>query len=146
MMLIFIKWMKYFSWNCCYNYTYNNYWLKRTFWKIEIVAKLTIKVWNIKAMFKCFLLGIECNINLILTFHLAEKLITAFIKRLFNVPGVCIRWRKISICRCKTLRTPGNALIVNLAISDTMMLMKTPLCIYNCFQKGPALGDVGNVN
>ncbi|XP_026496937.1 opsin, ultraviolet-sensitive-like isoform X1 [Vanessa tameamea] len=43
-------------------------------------------------------------------------------------------------CRCRTLRTPGNILVANLALSDFMMLAKTPIFIFNSFYLGPALG------
>ncbi|XP_045766084.1 opsin, ultraviolet-sensitive [Maniola jurtina] len=42
--------------------------------------------------------------------------------------------------RCRTLRTPGNILVANLALSDFLMLAKTPIFIFNSFNLGPALG------
>ncbi|XP_036337536.1 neuropeptide SIFamide receptor-like [Rhagoletis pomonella] len=45
--------------------------------------------------------------------------------------------------RCKSLRTPANTLVINLAVSDLLMLMKCPIAIYNNFKQGPALGDAG---
>nr|XP_036218947.1 neuropeptide SIFamide receptor [Bactrocera oleae]XP_036218953.1 neuropeptide SIFamide receptor [Bactrocera oleae] len=45
--------------------------------------------------------------------------------------------------RCKSLRTPANTLVINLAVSDLLMLMKCPIAIFNNFKQGPALGDVG---
>ncbi|CAG9769354.1 unnamed protein product [Ceutorhynchus assimilis] len=45
-------------------------------------------------------------------------------------------------CRSKSLRTPANMLIVNLAVSDFLMLLKMPVFIYNCFYHGPVLGDI----
>nr|QIC54075.1 opsin UV-like protein [Dendrolimus punctatus] len=45
--------------------------------------------------------------------------------------------------RCRTLRTPGNILVANLALSDFIMLAKTPVFIYNSFNLGPALGKTG---
>ncbi|XP_054732633.1 opsin, ultraviolet-sensitive [Anastrepha obliqua] len=45
--------------------------------------------------------------------------------------------------RCKSLRTPANILVINLAVSDLLMLSKCPIAIYNNFKQGPALGDVG---
>ncbi|VEN36409.1 unnamed protein product, partial [Callosobruchus maculatus] len=45
--------------------------------------------------------------------------------------------------RCKSLRTPANYLIVNLAITDGLMSLKSVVVVYNCFHKGPALGEIG---
>nr|CAI5817365.1 unnamed protein product [Callosobruchus analis] len=45
--------------------------------------------------------------------------------------------------RCKSLRTPANYLIVNLAITDGLMSLKSVVVVYNCFHKGPALGELG---
>ncbi|KAG5890412.1 hypothetical protein JTB14_017633 [Gonioctena quinquepunctata] len=51
-------------------------------------------------------------------------------------------FRHISIVhRCKSLRTPANTLIVNLAVSDGLMTLKAPIFIFNCVKRGPALGD-----
>ncbi|XP_063360335.1 opsin, ultraviolet-sensitive-like [Cydia amplana] len=47
--------------------------------------------------------------------------------------------------RCRTLRTPGNILVANLALSDFFMLAKTPVFIFNSFNLGPALGKTGCV-
>nr|CAI5817364.1 unnamed protein product [Callosobruchus analis] len=44
--------------------------------------------------------------------------------------------------RCKSLRTPANYLIVNLAITDGLMSLKSVVVVYNCFHKGPALGEL----
>nr|BAQ54908.1 opsin, rhodopsin-7 like [Ischnura asiatica] len=46
-------------------------------------------------------------------------------------------------CRCKSLRTPANILVMNLAISDSLMMLKMPAFIYNCIYLGPALGNIG---
>ncbi|XP_013138793.1 PREDICTED: opsin, ultraviolet-sensitive-like isoform X1 [Papilio polytes] len=48
-------------------------------------------------------------------------------------------------CRCRTLRTAGNILVANLALSDFIMLAKTPIFIFNSFNLGPALGKTGCV-
>ncbi|XP_044733194.1 opsin, ultraviolet-sensitive-like [Chrysoperla carnea] len=45
--------------------------------------------------------------------------------------------------RCRSLRTPANTLIINLAISDFLMMSKTPIFIYNSLYFGPALGSIG---
>ncbi|XP_076327380.1 opsin, ultraviolet-sensitive-like [Tachypleus tridentatus] len=63
---------------------------------------------------------------------------------LIMVPGVLgnalIIWL---VCSTKTLRTPSNFLVVNLAISDFFMLAKMPIFIYNSFHQKPALGVWG---
>ncbi|XP_002134833.2 opsin, ultraviolet-sensitive [Drosophila pseudoobscura] len=41
----------------------------------------------------------------------------------------------------KSLRTPANILVMNLAICDFLMLVKCPIAIYNNIKEGPALGD-----
>nr|BAQ54697.1 opsin, rhodopsin-7 like [Sympetrum frequens] len=46
-------------------------------------------------------------------------------------------------CRCKSLRTPANILVMNLAVSDCFMLLKMPIFIYNSIYLGPALGAFG---
>lgn len=43
----------------------------------------------------------------------------------------------------KSLRTPANILVMNLAICDFLMLAKCPIAIYNNIKEGPALGDAG---
>ncbi|XP_043242610.1 opsin, ultraviolet-sensitive-like [Amphibalanus amphitrite] len=43
----------------------------------------------------------------------------------------------------KELRTPSNLFIINLASMDFLMMLKTPIMIYNSFHQGPALGWVG---
>ncbi|KAG8226736.1 Ultraviolet opsin Rh7-like [Ladona fulva] len=45
--------------------------------------------------------------------------------------------------RCKSLRTPANILVMNLAVSDCFMLLKMPIFIYNSIYLGPALGAFG---
>ncbi|EDV51531.1 opsin, ultraviolet-sensitive [Drosophila erecta] len=42
----------------------------------------------------------------------------------------------------KSLRTPANILVMNLAICDFLMLIKCPIAIYNNIKEGPALGDI----
>ncbi|XP_001608074.2 opsin, ultraviolet-sensitive [Nasonia vitripennis] len=46
-------------------------------------------------------------------------------------------------CAAKSLRTPSNMFVVNLAICDFMMMLKTPIFIYNSFHTGFALGNLG---
>nr|QRI42697.1 ultraviolet sensitive opsin 1 [Agrilus planipennis] len=43
----------------------------------------------------------------------------------------------------KSLRTPSNMFVVNLAILDFIMMVKTPIFIYNSFNKGFASGILG---
>ncbi|XP_061395147.1 opsin Rh3 [Musca vetustissima] len=43
----------------------------------------------------------------------------------------------------KSLRTPSNILVINLAICDFFMMSKTPIFIYNSFKRGFALGNLG---
>ena len=43
----------------------------------------------------------------------------------------------------KELRTPSNLFIINLATMDFLMMLKTPIMIYNSFHQGPALGWPG---
>ncbi|XP_026820091.1 melanopsin-like isoform X1 [Rhopalosiphum maidis] len=45
--------------------------------------------------------------------------------------------------KCKSLQTPANVLIMNLAVSDFIMLAKTPVFIYNSYYQGPTLGKLG---
>ncbi|VVD02889.1 unnamed protein product [Leptidea sinapis] len=51
----------------------------------------------------------------------------------------------IATNKCRSLRTPGNILVANLALSDFLMLAKTPIFIFNSFNLGPALGKSGCV-
>ncbi|GJQ70896.1 Rh3 [Trypoxylus dichotomus] len=43
----------------------------------------------------------------------------------------------------KTLRTPSNMFVVNLAFCDFIMMAKAPIFIYNSFNRGFAAGHVG---
>nr|QWV42716.1 ultraviolet sensitive opsin [Biphyllus sp. CRS 2021] len=43
----------------------------------------------------------------------------------------------------KILRTASNMFVVNLAFCDFMMMLKTPIFIYNSFSRGYALGHLG---
>ncbi|XP_053674238.1 opsin, ultraviolet-sensitive [Anopheles nili] len=45
--------------------------------------------------------------------------------------------------RYRSLRTPANYLVMNLAVADFIIMMEAPLFIYNSFHQGPALGSVG---
>ncbi|XP_039285228.1 opsin, ultraviolet-sensitive [Nilaparvata lugens] len=46
-------------------------------------------------------------------------------------------------CSAKSLRTPSNMFVVNLALCDFMMMVKTPIFIYNSFNLGFATGHLG---
>nr|APY20668.1 ultraviolet sensitive opsin 1 [Steraspis amplipennis] len=43
----------------------------------------------------------------------------------------------------KSLRTPSNMFIVNLAFCDFVMMMESPFFVYNAFNKGYATGHIG---
>ncbi|XP_011306382.1 opsin, ultraviolet-sensitive [Fopius arisanus] len=43
----------------------------------------------------------------------------------------------------KSLRTPSNMFVINLAFCDFMMMLKTPIFIYNSYHNGFALGNLG---
>ncbi|XP_063222857.1 opsin, ultraviolet-sensitive [Bacillus rossius redtenbacheri] len=43
----------------------------------------------------------------------------------------------------KSLQTPSNMFVVNLALCDFLMLLKTPIFIYNSFNRGFASGFLG---
>ncbi|KAB0801817.1 hypothetical protein PPYR_04003 [Photinus pyralis] len=45
--------------------------------------------------------------------------------------------------RSRSLRTPANSLVMNLAISDALMMSKMPVFIFNSIESGPALGRLG---
>ncbi|KAK5650064.1 hypothetical protein RI129_001093 [Pyrocoelia pectoralis] len=45
--------------------------------------------------------------------------------------------------RSRSLRTPANSLVMNLAISDALMMSKMPVFIFNSIAQGPALGSLG---
>lgn len=50
---------------------------------------------------------------------------------------------KIILRSAKSLRTPSNVFVVNLAICDFVMMLKTPIFIYNSFYRGFELGMTG---
>ncbi|XP_014283879.2 opsin, ultraviolet-sensitive [Halyomorpha halys] len=60
---------------------------------------------------------------------------------MFGLPGNAIVI--FMIARCRSLRTPSNLLVLNLAISDLILLSKIPLFVYNSYKQGPALGSFG---
>uniref|UniRef100_A0AAG5D8B1 G-protein coupled receptors family 1 profile domain-containing protein n=1 Tax=Anopheles atroparvus TaxID=41427 RepID=A0AAG5D8B1_ANOAO len=45
--------------------------------------------------------------------------------------------------RYRSLRTPANYLVINLAVADFIIMMEAPLFIYNSIHQGPALGSIG---
>ncbi|XP_066585003.1 opsin, ultraviolet-sensitive [Prorops nasuta] len=46
-------------------------------------------------------------------------------------------------CAAQSLRTPSNMFVVNLALCDFFMMLKAPIFIYNSFNTGFALGNLG---
>ncbi|XP_029725914.2 opsin, ultraviolet-sensitive isoform X2 [Aedes albopictus] len=44
--------------------------------------------------------------------------------------------------RFKSLRTPANYLVINLAIADFIIMLEAPLFVYNSYHQGPATGNV----
>lgn len=66
---------------------------------------------------------------------------TCFINKLklVVVAGILLRY----FCRAKSLRTPSNMLVVNLAILDFIMMVKMPVFIVNSFNEGPIWGKSG---
>ncbi|XP_055910019.1 opsin Rh3 isoform X3 [Eupeodes corollae] len=46
-------------------------------------------------------------------------------------------------CSAKSLRTPSNMFVINLAICDFFMMSKTPVFIWNSFRCGFAMGHMG---
>ncbi|ETN63380.1 ultraviolet-sensitive opsin [Anopheles darlingi] len=43
----------------------------------------------------------------------------------------------------RSLRTPANYLVVNLAVADLLIMLEAPLFIYNSIYQGPAFGSIG---
>ena len=52
-------------------------------------------------------------------------------------------FRFVATFSAKSLRTPSNVFVVNLAFCDFIMMLKTPIFIYNSFNHGYALGSLG---
>lgn len=50
---------------------------------------------------------------------------------------------KCNISSAKSLRTPSNVFVINLAFCDFVMMTKAPIFIYNSFHQGYALGHMG---
>lgn len=59
-----------------------------------------------------------------------------------NVPRY-IQYNILITLSAKSLQTPSNIFVVNLAICDFLMMIKTPIFIYNSFNRGFASGIVG---
>lgn len=49
----------------------------------------------------------------------------------------------ITFYRSSNVRTPANNLILNLAISDFIIMLEAPIFIYNSLNFGPAAGELG---
>uniref|UniRef100_A0A182NH64 G-protein coupled receptors family 1 profile domain-containing protein n=1 Tax=Anopheles dirus TaxID=7168 RepID=A0A182NH64_9DIPT len=49
-------------------------------------------------------------------------------------------WNK---ARYRSLRTPANYLVMNLAVADFVIMLEAPMFIYNSIHQGPALGAIG---
>lgn len=45
--------------------------------------------------------------------------------------------------RAKSLQTPSNMLVINLAMMDFVMMLKTPVFIVSSFNEGPVWGKFG---
>ncbi|KAF5285417.1 hypothetical protein FQA39_LY16671 [Lamprigera yunnana] len=61
-------------------------------------------------------------------------MVTGFVGNIFVI-GIFVR--------SPTLRTPANSLVMNLAISDALMMSKMPVFIFNSLSFGPVLGSLG---
>ncbi|XP_053687276.1 opsin, ultraviolet-sensitive [Sabethes cyaneus] len=48
----------------------------------------------------------------------------------------------VMFCKFKTLRTPANYLIINLAVSDFIIMLECPIFVYNSYYLGPASGNL----
>lgn len=66
-------------------------------------------------------------------------LIVSFNPIKINIVGIWIIIFKLNF-RAKSLRTPSNVFVINLAFCDFIMMTKAPMFIYNSFKQGYALG------
>ncbi|XP_055529998.1 opsin, ultraviolet-sensitive isoform X2 [Wyeomyia smithii] len=48
----------------------------------------------------------------------------------------------IMFCKFKSLRTPANYLIINLAVADFIIMLECPIFVYNSYYLGPASGNL----
>ncbi|XP_049297488.1 opsin-2 [Anopheles funestus] len=64
-----------------------------------------------------------------------------FLMMLFGVIGNALV--VFMFYRYRSLRTPANYLVMNLAVADFIIMMEAPLFIYNSIHQGPALGSIG---
>ncbi|XP_058053522.1 opsin, blue-sensitive [Anopheles bellator] len=64
-----------------------------------------------------------------------------FLMMLFGVVGNALVI--FMFYRYRSLRTPANYLVVNLAVADFLIMLEAPLFIYNSIHHGPAFGSIG---
>ncbi|XP_035912048.1 opsin-2 [Anopheles stephensi] len=64
-----------------------------------------------------------------------------FLMMLFGVIGNALV--VFMFYRYRSLRTPANYLVINLAVADFIIMMEAPMFIYNSIHQGPALGSIG---
>lgn len=63
--------------------------------------------------------------------------------KLLSTMGVTALPLLCLVLRCRSLRTPANNFVMNLAIGDLLMMAKIPIIIHNSLHNGPALGEWG---
>lgn len=68
---------------------------------------------------------------------------TWYVRTLFWADLSNTRLQYLPFHSAKSLRTPSNVFVINLAFCDFMMMTKAPIFIYNSFNRGYALGHQG---
>ncbi|XP_058458646.1 opsin, ultraviolet-sensitive isoform X2 [Malaya genurostris] len=48
----------------------------------------------------------------------------------------------VMFCKFKSLRTPANYLVINLAFADFLIMLECPIFVYNSYYQGPATGNL----